>query len=357
MNKYSYSKPKQSSFINSLNIQLFLQKAFNHVLDVGSGVMHSVINFPAYSKTKKENPYHFVPVTFEKKDLRSSSLPEDPKVFSPYQPLKGNELVTSALGSEKKHVLIADQNIINAQRIATILNKHQIPYIFAYSYNDIKTKLRSRNIGLTFIGVYPEDGRGSISFSRSQILALKEIKRAGNNSSIVAITTILRKNEKSTCLQNGFDKVLVSPYLENDLVTLIYNHLKISPKQTHQKSALTYTFDLKKLTEIKNKNEKSILSTLEKMVVSITLCSQNIIEALNTENYDQLRKAAQRNISTYTLIGLEEACTITRAIIDCINVNPDKEKIYLLIDSLNQNNSQLVCDLLNYIQILKQKRA
>lgn len=211
-------------------------------------------------------------------------------------------------GLESKNVLVVDDDEMSMLLLSTILTKNGIRHKVAPDGKDAILKLKTETFDLVLTDINMPEISG--------IDLLKQIKKGDNgqkSASVIAITANINKNDIEKYKESGFDAVILKPYLEVDLLKLIYGHLGVHKiKNNNGHKLLTEpiekqtSFSLEQLNKISNGSEEFIIKMLEKFIVSATECCNSMTEGIQKGDPAKVAAAAHKSIPSCSMMGLKD---------------------------------------------------
>jgi signal transduction histidine kinase/DNA-binding NarL/FixJ family response regulator len=194
------------------------------------------------------------------------------------QPLPEALPSPSTDNSPKKHVVIIDDDTMILKLCSIILKKHSLTYSTINQASEVFT-VNFDNVSIVFLDIRMPDYNG-------QFLA-KYIREKFSHVKLIACTAHALPDERKNLLAEGFDAILVKPFLEKDFLQIIYQ----SDQGLQGKSTPS---DLSELRSMLDHNETLVQSILEDFAQESLEDIQKIRAALQKGQSEILREVIHR---------------------------------------------------------------
>jgi len=252
-------------------------------------------------------------------------------------------------GFVKGHVLILEEDIMSRLLTEFILEKNGIRFRSFPSIRESVQNQDALNYALVLAGV-DEPGPEEI---KSLVRTFKKRK-----TPLLALT--LEKNNPHRWIDAGFTEVLLKPYDPESLLKLIYKHMKDQTTTTfpiNNKEFLTPSFSLEPLKRISNNDTAFIAKMLEKFRHSATECVETMQDAVLQKDLAKIRSAAHKNIPSYALLGLDDLTRDLEHLEHYPESGVSEGALPRLVNSFEQKNRQVIAEIKDCIEQLKEKKS
>ncbi|HWY39082.1 MAG TPA: response regulator, partial [Bacteroidia bacterium] len=260
---------------------------------------------------------------------------------------------------EKTNLLVVDDDEMSMLLLSTILEKNGIPHKTAVDGKDAILKIKTNNFDLILTDVNMPEISG--------LDLLKQVKKNTGKKTpvpVIAITANINKNDVEKYKQSGFDAVLLKPYLEEDLLKLIYKYAHV--EATEKKNGISSnghrpaqeketSFSLDQLNRISNGSEEFIIKMLEKFIVSAGECSENMEGAMAAKDWARLRTAAHKSIPSYSMMGLKDLTEKLQFIELNSRTGQEHEEIPGMVSFISEKNKKIISDIEQYLAVIAEK--
>lgn len=255
-----------------------------------------------------------------------------------------------------KKILVVDDDEMSVLLLTTILEKHDISYIVASNGKEGFSKYLSDDFDVILTDVNMPEMSGVDLLKQIRKNSRKEI-----NIPVIAVTANVNKNDVKKYLENGFNDVLLKPYLEEDLLQLILKVFTDELSDNKTRSNENYlpdliggSFSIEQLKRISGDSADFVLKMLGKFIISANECSDNMAIALSDKNWEKLAAVAHKSIPSYAMMDINDIVEQLRLIEKSIKNNEDKNPIEEVVTNIIHKNKKIVSDIKNYIEQVEQ---
>ncbi len=211
--------------------------------------------------------------------------------------------------NNKIKVLLAEDNKINQLLVKKILDKEYYELHIAGDGNQVIDMVKAKMFDVILMDLHMpfKNGYQATEYIRN----LSDEKK--KSIPIIALTAAAIKGEKEKCLAAGMNDYLSKPFEPHDLYKIIFQHINknikhaedCTPKeQTNVNSSELLNFDyLNKISKGNADFKNEMLDLFRKQLPKI---KNDLNEALQQKNYDELSAVAHKAKSSFSMFGIEE---------------------------------------------------
>ncbi|MES2567770.1 MAG: response regulator [Bacteroidota bacterium] len=251
-----------------------------------------------------------------------------------------SSFINITLKKDKKDLLVAESDEVSIIVIKALLERHNLAFELTTNEDEAISALEKNHFHIALIGI------NNIELIWENLV--KKIWAENAESPKTFIFALTNNNINITIpdyLNNNFDKILIKPYKEIEIIKLIRKYKKLIPKR---KSPLNnHTFNLEQLRKISN-SDVFINKMLEKFIQSAQECSETLNSAFQKNDIDGLKKAAHKDIPSYSILGLKDL-TDFLIFIENNNFSVDDLQMKNKLLDFDKRNSAIILEIKNYL--------
>jgi len=254
-------------------------------------------------------------------------------------------------GFIKGRILIVEEDVMSRLLIEFILEKNLISFRSFPSIKALLQKPDTTSYALVLAGIDEPEPR---------MEEIKTLVDTFKKSKIPSLAMTLEKDNRQKLIDAGFTDVLLKPYDPELLLKLIYTHMKDQTPTTHpvnKEQTLTPSFSLESLKRISNNDTAFIVKMLEKFTHSATECVETMQDALLQKDPAKIRSAAHKNIPSYALMGLDDLTRDLEHLEHYPESGVSDGALPRMINSFEQKNRQVIVEIKDCIEQLKEKKT
>lgn len=259
------------------------------------------------------------------------------------QPATLSSYIQIPLKKEEKDLLVAENDELSIIVIKTILDKHNFTFDIVSSEEDAISAFEKCQYHIVLIGL-----NDSHFLWESLISKIWDENRDTPKTFLLALTTPPNDHAVSEYLKNNFDKIILKPYKETELIKIIRKYKRLTPKR---KLPLNHTsFNLDQLKRISNNNEDFVKSMLDKFIESAIECAETMTAALAEKNIDKFKKAAHKGLSSYSILELKELMAHLMYFDKHEFSESDISDLKHRLKDFNETNNSVIKDIKKYLE-------
>ncbi|MDF2448403.1 MAG: signal transduction histidine kinase [Bacteroidota bacterium] len=241
-----------------------------------------------------------------KSQIKEKSVPKKVKkkaiVLESIQPEPLSSFTQIPLNKEKKDVLIAESEEMSMIVLKAILEKNDFTFELAKTESEALIAFDKYQFRIVLIGTTVTNSWNSL---------VDKIWQENNKvpvSFLMALTLTPEGSDYADFLNNNFDKIIIKPYKESELVRILKKYRKLIPKRKNPKNH--YTFKLDQLLRISNNNEEFVKTMLGKFIETAQECESALNKFLVPFNSEEMKRAAHKGIPSYSVLELKELANL-----------------------------------------------
>ncbi len=220
-----------------------------------------------------------------------------------------NQLYAAALSAqeetvplEKITVLIAEDNVMNQQLISHLMRSWDIDFVLVSNGFEAIEQLKQRRFSIVLMDIQMP---GMDGYKATEIIR-NELKL---NIPIVAMTAHAMTGEKEKCLQLGMNDYVSKPIKETVLYNMIGRHAQNLPKDiisSPEELSTQQRVNLDYLSQLSGGDKTFERQILEQFLVQMPEEVQQLEEAVQNKDFEQVKQTAHSLKSTVGYVGLSE---------------------------------------------------
>lgn len=252
-----------------------------------------------------------------------------------------------------RKILITDDNDMNRLVASTILNHYGVHTIEAVNGEQAVLMIRENNPDLVLMDIQMPVMNG--------YEATMQVRKTGNQVPIIALTANAIKGENEKCIAAGMNDYIAKPFQEEDLLKIIAHWLQSAPAKAEPvlgqvkgvTSGVDIKYDLSALDNISRGNQEFINKMIQLFIELAPTSVLEIKEAYRQNDLEKVKKTAHRLKPSIDNISLQPLKKTIREIENCTVENAEPGKLFLLIDTLDNEIGVLVSQLRAYLHRAK----
>lgn len=267
-----------------------------------------------------------------------------PEIKETLQPMAMSSYTNIPLKKTKKDILVAENDEMSIIVIKAILDKHNFSYELVTNETEAISALEKNHFHIALTGINDKN-----NLWENLIKKVWEENRDMPKTFLLALTNLQIQSSISEYLNNNFDKIILKPYKEAELIKIIRKYKKLTPKR---KTPLNQqSFNLDQLRRISNNNEEFVRNMLDKFIQSAVECRDTMNTALTENNMDKLKKAAHKGLPSYSVLELKDLTELLiyidhLSLSDQINITIKKKVL-----DFEKLNSNAINEIRKYLEI------
>lgn len=274
---------------------------------------------------------------------QSTKIKTDKEISETLQPMAMSSYTNIPLKKNKKDLLVAENDEMSIIVIKAILEKHNFTYELVTNETDAIAAYEKNQFHISLVGI---NDPGCLW--KNLIKTIWEENRDIPKTFILVLTNLKIQGSISDYLNDNFDKIILKPYKEADLIRIIRKFKKLTPKRKiplNQQS-----FNLDQLRRISNNNEEFVRNMLDKFIESAVECRETMNSAITENNIDKLKKAAHKGLPSYTILELKELTELLiyidhLSLTELINIEIKKKVL-----NFEKLNSSIIREIRKYLE-------
>ncbi|MCD6017348.1 MAG: response regulator [Bacteroidetes bacterium] len=276
----------------------------------------------------------------KKKDIKAET---EPDMVAALQPEVMSSYINIPLKKNKKDLLVAENDDMSIIVIKTILEKHNFTFELATTESEAIFALEKSTFHIVLTGI-----NDSEMLWEGLIKKIWEENGDVPKTFLLALTNRITEQNVAEYLNNNFDKILLKPYKETDLIKMIRKFKKLIPKRN---SPLNYqSFNLDQLKRISNNNEAFIKNMLDKFIESAIECSESMKSAISLNDLINLKKAAHKALPSYSVLGLKDLAEQLNFIERNASTDQEKDELLKKLSSFDKGNQAIIKEIKKYLE-------
>ncbi|HKJ41344.1 MAG TPA: ATP-binding protein [Sunxiuqinia sp.] len=209
-----------------------------------------------------------------------------------------------------KKILFADDDEYNLLLAKTILENWGVEFQLGTNGEEALSMLQQNKYDIVLLDIHMPIMEGIEVVQNVR----KDKENPNHDVKMLAVTANVLKSDIRTYMDSGFDDHVLKPFMEDELYNKICNvlHLarnregvkqtdkKVKPKLENQDA-----FDTKNLWATANGDVEFYQKMIRTFIQNTKLVAQNIEQALNEKNWEELGEKAHRAIPSFQYFGLQ----------------------------------------------------
>jgi DNA-binding response OmpR family regulator len=276
------------------------------------------------------------------KKRQSKKSQEQSALVDSLQPEPLSSFIEIPLTKNEKDILVADNDEMSIIVIKAILEKNNFTFELASSENDAIAAFEKNQFHMVLIGF-----NDAIYRWENLVQRVWDENSEAPKTFLLALTNPPTEIILSEFLNNNFDKIILKPYKEVDLVKTIKKFKRLTPKR---KAPLNYqSFSLNQLRRISNNNEVFVKSMLDKFIESAIECGETMYAAIAGNDIDKLKKAAHKGLPSYSILELKKLAELLTYFEQQPLVDADLSELKMKIKDFDSKNKSVISEIKTFL--------